>query len=131
MSLTDFFKDLQNDMETYTAHAFCASWQPCQLAQLLPNLKQDEVVAVMDFSENYHCMHQNEVQTAYFSPCEVTLHPMMFYYKACNDDGEEILAKFAIIGISNDPQHDTALMQQFASLRHLIFCHSTWQWKES
>ena len=86
MSLTDFFKDLQNDMETYTGHAFHASWQPHQLAQLLPNLKQDEVVAVMDFSENYHCTHQNEVQTVYFSPCEVTLHPMMFYYKARNDD---------------------------------------------
>ena len=100
---------------TYTAHAFHASWQPHQLAQLLPNLKQDEVVAVMDFSENYHCTHQNEVQTAYFSPCEVTLHPMMFYYKAHNDDDKEILAKFAIIGISNDPQHDTALMQQFKS----------------
>ena len=38
-----------------------------------------------------------------------------FITRPRNDDGEEILAKFAIIRISDDPQHDTVLMWQFES----------------
>ena len=102
--------------KTYTAYAFHASWQPYQLAQLLPNLKQDEVVAVMDFSENYHCTHQNEVQNS--------LRLTLWGYTASNDvfitkPAMMIVKKFwpglRLLELVMIHNMDTALAWQFES----------------
>ena len=44
-------------------------------------LQPDELMMVMDYSENYSCHFQHEVQSAFFEPTQVTIHPMMLYYK--------------------------------------------------
>jgi hypothetical protein len=39
------------------------------------------MVMVMDFSENYGCLFQSEVQSGFFDRNQITIHPMMIYYK--------------------------------------------------
>ena len=51
-----------------------------------------EAVIVMDYSENYHCVFLNEIQSGFFDQAQVTIHPAMSYY--LEDDH---LEKHAII----------------------------------
>jgi len=67
----------------------------------------------MDFSENYKCSFQNEVQSAYFDQNLVTIHPSMNYNKKIED--KEIIVEHSIIGVSNDLKHDAYLVRVFES----------------
>lgn len=71
------------------------------MKQCQDNLKPGQVMVVMDFSENYNCKFQNEVQTAFFDQNQVTVHPFMTYYLK-----DESLVKHAIIVISDDTKQD-------------------------
>lgn len=53
-----------------------------------------------------------EVQSAFFDQNQVTIHPMMFYYKK-EYNGQQRKVKHAIIGISDDLRHDTCLVRKF------------------
>ena len=35
----------------------------------------------MDFAEDYRCRSQEEIQSAYWSQTQVTIHPVIAYYK--------------------------------------------------
>ena len=35
----------------------------------------------MDYAEDYGCRSQNEIQSAYWSPTQVTIHPVVTHYK--------------------------------------------------
>ena len=63
----------------------------------------------MDFSE--------EVQSGYFDQRQVSLHPMMAYYRYEdadeNEESRPFLVKHAIIGVSPDVQHDNILVKAF------------------
>lgn len=111
-SLTDLVKDLATNLEQYPGHVFRASWQHSQMTECLKQLKDGEVVTVMDFSENYNCRFKNEVQTAFFDQNQVTLHPMMCYYLV-KHKGEDVRMKHSINGISDDLKHDTCLVRKF------------------
>lgn len=60
---------------------------------------------VMDYSENYSCRYQHEVQSAFFEPTQVIIHPIMLYYKK-NIDGKDAMVKNAITGISDETKRD-------------------------
>ena len=66
----------------------------------------------MDFSKNYTCRVQNEVQSAFKDSNQVTIHPMMVYYKV-KTDGDWILKKHSLIEISDDPKHDAHFVHLF------------------
>ena len=36
----------------------------------------------MDFAEDYRCRSWNEIQSSYWSPIEVTVHPVVMCYKS-------------------------------------------------
>lgn len=44
-------------------------------------LKEDEVLAIMDFSENIAFEMQNAAQSCYYSKIQATIHPICMYYK--------------------------------------------------
>ena len=98
------------DLQFYPRHHFEAEWQQHQLTLCTESyVGKTNVMAVMDFAENYRVSYQNEVQTAFFDPVQVTIYPMMYYYKDKNNK----VVKHAIIGISNDVKHDATLAKQF------------------
>jgi oligoribonuclease NrnB/cAMP/cGMP phosphodiesterase (DHH superfamily) len=69
---------------------------------------------VMDFSENYGCLFQSEVQSGFFDRNQVTIHPMIIYYKTKEEEeNKETLVKRAIVGISEDNKHDADAVLEF------------------
>ncbi|XP_076461172.1 uncharacterized protein LOC143293803 [Babylonia areolata] len=81
---------------------------------LKKNLPTDHVIVQMDFSENYSCSQADEVQSAYFNPTMVTLHPVVLYFKA--DTGE--LAHRSIMIVSDELGHNSGTV--FAFIKSLI-----------
>ena len=111
-TFAEFTEDLIKDITPYPDHKFRAQWQQRQMQECLKNLSKNELMMIMDFSENYKCTFQNEIQSAYFDQNLVTIHPIMCYYRK-DLKGEEYLYKHSIIGISTDLKHDSTLVKQF------------------
>ena len=57
----------------------------------------------MDFSEDYNCRSQDEVQSAYWNNISVTLHPVVVHYM--NNLDEDLTVKSYVI-VSNESRHD-------------------------
>ena len=111
-TFSEFLTDLEKEINDYPSHKFRASWQQSQMSECLKTLDKSQLMMIMDFSENYKCSFQNEIQSAYFEQNLVTIHPCMCYYKKTLND-EEYLYKHSVIGISNDLKHDSSLVKVF------------------
>ena len=57
----------------------------------------------MDFAEDYRCRYQNEIQSAYWSSTQVTIHPMVIYFK---QPGAQKSCHQSFMFVSNEPHHD-------------------------
>ena len=66
----------------YTYHSFMAKWQKDQFDSLVANLPLNHVICVHDFSENYICRSQDEIQSQYFDPNKVSIHVSILYRHA-------------------------------------------------
>lgn len=59
-------------------------------------------------------LFQSEVQSGFFDRNQVTIHPMMIYYKIKEEEeNKETLVKHAIVGISEDNKHDADAVLEF------------------
>ena len=67
-------------------------------------LKPGEVLVQMDFSENFLCQTNDEIQSAYWNATAVTLHPIVVYYRT-TDDGE--LSHKSYVLVSEELAHNT------------------------
>ena len=62
-TFTNFFDNLCTALEPHAGHIFRASWQYEQFRDNVNNIKDEEVVMAMDFSEIYTCRHGRETQS--------------------------------------------------------------------
>ena len=104
-----FVADLENALKEYPIHKFRAEWQQTQQSACKEQLKPNELIMIMDFSENYKCLFQNEVQSAFFDQTLVTIHPIMCYYRQKVED----LFKYSITCITDDLKYDSTLVKVF------------------
>ena len=75
-----------------------AIWQREQSDNIKDSLPLQHVLCVHDFSENYHCAFQDEVQSQYFCRNEVSIHVITLYRHSLSEyDGEESTAENPII----------------------------------
>ena len=99
---------MKHDLEVYPGHIFRTRWQQKQMTNCIDHLKPGSIAMVMDFSENYGCLFQSEVQSIILYRNQVTIHPMMIYYiikeeeEEEEEENKETLVKHAIVGISED-----------------------------
>lgn len=68
------------------------------------NLPNNDILVQMDFAENYSCCNADEIQSAYFNPTQVTLHPLVVYFK---DDITHNLLHKSFIVVSEDIGHNS------------------------
>ena len=94
---------LQKDTATFHSHINRIAGQFREQKYLKENLRPNHVYIHMDFTEDYRCRLQNEIQYAYWLPTQVTIHPVMMYYKTQNS--EETSHK-SFVFISNESRHD-------------------------
>ena len=57
---------LMDDMQTMAEHTFMASWNYVQYKQV-KNILPGDIIMVLDFAQNYLCLHQKEVQGLHWS----------------------------------------------------------------
>ena len=77
------FKDiLMKEVHSFLSHVSRAYTQFKQQKNLKEDLPDNHVYIHMDFAEDYRFRSQNEIQSAYWSPTQVTIHPVVMYYKS-------------------------------------------------
>ena len=98
-------------------------WQREQFDSVKDSLPLNHVLCVYDFSENYRCSYQDEVQLQYFSKGEVSIHVTILYRHSTLDfDGAEnthqspVIVKEYIFTIPDDLLHDSCAVQHVRTL---------------
>ena len=109
-TLQKLVNEIKTEVAPHAQHLFNKEWQQTQYKELREKLRGNEVLSVWDFSENYKCNFQREVQSAYYSQESATLHPVITYYRCttCEKTVQE-----SLIFISNDLHHDHHLVNMF------------------
>ncbi|KAK0057733.1 hypothetical protein Bpfe_012963 [Biomphalaria pfeifferi] len=99
---------MQKDLEKFSLHLFTANWQQQQFADLKQDLPCDWLLLVSDFGQNFTCHHQDEIQGAHWARTEVTIHPVVSYYR-----DKDLIVKESMFFLSNDLKHDGHASQHF------------------
>ncbi|XP_063953700.1 uncharacterized protein LOC135153666 [Lytechinus pictus] len=98
--LTQFPKEIQE----LRSHVRRVHNQYEAMTKCKENLAADHCIVHMDFSENYVCAAEEEVQSAYWSQESVTIHPIVVYYR----DVDGNLVHRSLVAISDERAHNTS-----------------------
>lgn len=104
----EFVDDFCAQLIKLNRHDFIATKQSEYLKNLKNDLKDDEVIALLDFFENLSFDIQNQVQSYYYSKSQCTIHPICLYYK----EGNEVQSK-SLIFIAESLQHNVNAVYLF------------------
>lgn len=69
------------ECKAFRQHVCLVKNQYGEIKKLRENLSENEMVVQMDFSENYTCSNVSEIQSPYWNPSMVILHPAVAYFK--------------------------------------------------
>ena len=107
-SRADIFTDLLEMFVNYPSHLKNAVSQLKSYKKCKMSLRDDEVLVVVDFAENYVCKQYAEAQSAYYSRNSVTLHPMVAIFSQDSD-----IIRDSVVVISEDLRHDSSAVKVF------------------
>ena len=109
----EMFTYLLSLLQSYPSHQFRANWQNQQFKALVDNLPLGHACAVHDYSENYACVLQHQLQSLYFSQTQVSIHITVLHRHAMIEiDGEQSTQENPVVitehlfTISPDTKHD-------------------------
>lgn len=96
---------LKNTFDTFLLHIRNIKHQYRVIDEVKKKLSTDEILIHCDFSENYACKYNEEVQSAHFgaSKPQVTLHTVVIYYK--NAENASVVP-LSICTLSDSLRHD-------------------------
>ena len=112
-SKEEFVELFSTDLIKFRTHADRIKTQYLAQRTLKENLHDTDIYIHMEFAEDYRCRSQEEIQSAYWSQTQVTIHPVVAYYKK---DGK--LTHQSYVFISNEPSHDAKFV--YALLKKLV-----------
>lgn len=94
-----------SDIDKFLKHVSNIVHQYEEVSNIKKNLKRNEILMHIDFSENYLCKFNREIQSAHFggSKPQVTIHTCVMY---CQKDIKENPVSYATISACN--RHDAA-----------------------
>lgn len=104
----EFVPHFVEKIDKLITHDFICKDQASFLRNKKVSLKQDEVLVICDFSENYSFIIQNAAQGYHWNNSQATIHPFEIYYKK-----EGKLENKSFIVISEVLNHDTISVQLF------------------
>ena len=107
LPLEDFISLLVEKLNTLTTHSYIAKAQAKYLKKCKEELKENEVIVLGNFAENYQFVIQDEIQGFHWNQQSCTLHPIVIYYKKDN-----ILSQKSICFILDDLNHDTCFVYE-------------------
>lgn len=113
-SKDEFRTELLKTAEVFREHVKMVKNQYSEIRKLKENLPNGNVVAQLDFAENYTCTSYDEVQSAFWNKSMVTIHPIVVYYRDAS--GKLVHKSLAIV--SEELSHTAAAVLTF--LKHLM-----------
>lgn len=97
-------------LESWIPHDFVKTEQSEFLKNTKSKLQDGEFLAILDFSENYSFVLQDEVQSHHWNIQQATIHPFVIYYR------EHTKVKYySFIVISEELRHDSVAVNLFIS----------------
>lgn len=106
----DFIVELTSKIWNLSIHHYIAKHQSGHLKTIKENLKNGELVILMDFAENYSFIVQDAVQGFHWDNSQATLHPFVVYHKV-----EDELQSLSICIISDCLRHDTIAVHTYVT----------------
>jgi hypothetical protein len=103
-----FIKMFQDDLKDLALHLMNADWHYNQFTKLISDVPERVLVEVLDFGRNYLCKYQDEPQGCYWDHSQVTIHPVVCYYRGASGTVTEEL-----IFVSDDRKHDHVIVKKF------------------
>ena len=113
MLINEMAMDVEKPVQgvSFVKHLFTARWQHRQFASLKENLPANWGIMIMDFGQNRKVFYQDEIKSAYFGQRQITMHPIVMYYKRDN-----VLFRDSQIYLSDDITHDYHAVEHFLTL---------------
>ena len=107
LSHAQFKALLRKDTLTFRSHVSRIGTQFKEQKYLTENLPPNHVYIHMNFAEDHLCRSQNEIQSAHWSPTQVTIHPVVIYFK---QPGAQKSSHRSFVFVSNESRHDATLV---------------------
>ena len=95
------------EVHSFRSHVNRVYKQFKQQNNLKENLPDNHVYIHMDFAEDYRCRSQNEIQSVYWSPTQVTIYPVVMYYK---NRREKENSHQSFVFVSSESHHDATFI---------------------
>ena len=81
LSIEDALTLWDSKVQRLKEHIFTKCQQQSKISYLKANIKVNEVLIHLDYSENYKSQDQNEIQSAYFGQASFSLFTACHYYR--------------------------------------------------
>ena len=98
-----------DDLKAMSFYLFSCNWNYSQFTYLKDNWKPGQLLQVLDFSQNYMNVYQDESQSVHWDHSMTVIHPIVNYYKI--EDGKKITEEH--IMLSDDLLHDKFAVRAF------------------
>jgi len=105
----EFAQGLAAAVNKLKRHSYIAKAQSYHLKQHKENLKPNEAIVLLDFSENYSFVIQDEAQSYHWNNTQCSLHPALVYYKPTSTS-QLCHKNFCVV--SDDKDHDVAFVHE-------------------
>ena len=118
-----------------------ANWQNNQLKSLIKCLLNGHVCCVHDYSENYTCQHQDQIQSHYYRQTQASIHVTVLHHHSLAEvDGEDssadkpnVVTEHRFV-ISPDLKHDhhsghhccSLVAQYLTEIKYPVACMHEW-----
>lgn len=102
LNIHDFVQELSQSLEKLIPHHFISKKQSQFISDLKNNLKSNEGLLEMDYSENYKYVVQNAAQQFHYNNDQCSIHVVILYYKE-----EQELKHCSFVLLSDCTTHDT------------------------
>lgn len=76
------FSYLKSLLDSFPGHQFRAKWQQRQMRKIVDGLPQGHAYCIHNYSENYTCQYQDQIQSLYFSQTQVSIHVTILHRHA-------------------------------------------------
>lgn len=118
-TIKDLIQAFLDALPKMLQHKFAISHQYQAVAQMKNNLKENEAILHVDFSENYLCKYATETQSVHFgaSRQQLSLHTCILYY--CSEPNK--IDTYCFCSVSDCLRHDAVAIYSHISkaLKHL------------
>ena len=119
LEIDDALEMWQEKVITLKKHIYTKRQQQAEFKRLKEEIKENEIIIYLDYSENYKSQHQNEIQSAYFGHTSFSLFTACTYYRTCNDKEIEKIP-ITITTEANDKSRITAISCVNMVINHSI-----------